>query len=193
MKVRENEFFPCDLYLLNSSAKKGICFVETKNLDGETNLKHKQANKDIIHLAQDVPSICENLDGARIECETPNEYLYKFEGNLYLGGGKSGDEHVVPMNPDEVLLRGSSLRNTEWVYGICLFTGHETKIMKNGTNARSKKSKIEVSTNNYIIVIMLIQVAVCLFGAAYAVIWQNQIGEAAWYLDYTKSKRSIFV
>ena len=47
----ENEFFPCDMYILNSSLKKGMCFVETKNLDGETNLKLKQADKNVIRLA----------------------------------------------------------------------------------------------------------------------------------------------
>ena len=166
VKVHENEFFPCDLYLLNSSSDKGMCFVETKNLDGETNLKHKQANKTVISSALDLPSCCKNMEGARVECETPNALLYKFEGNLILH-----DNTMVPMGPDEILLRGSSLRNTEWVYGVCIFTGHETKIMKNGTNSKTKKSKIERATNRYIIVIMLIQVLVCLFGAAWATIW----------------------
>ena len=41
VKIYGDEAFPCDMYLLNTSLKKGICFVETKNLDGETNLKHK--------------------------------------------------------------------------------------------------------------------------------------------------------
>lgn len=44
VKVSEGEYFPCDLILLNSSEPNGICFVETKNLDGETNLKHKKAD-----------------------------------------------------------------------------------------------------------------------------------------------------
>jgi phospholipid-transporting ATPase len=48
VKVHENEYFPCDLLVINSSLPKGICYVETKNLDGETNMKHKQADKEIL-------------------------------------------------------------------------------------------------------------------------------------------------
>ncbi len=53
VKVLENEFFPADLVLLNSSGPKGICYIETKNLDGETNLKHKVANKEVMAHCHD--------------------------------------------------------------------------------------------------------------------------------------------
>lgn len=41
VKIMENEYLPADLVILNTSEKKGVCFIETKNLDGETNLKQK--------------------------------------------------------------------------------------------------------------------------------------------------------
>ena len=41
VKVTENQFFPCDMLMLSSSLPKGVAYVETKNLDGETNLKIK--------------------------------------------------------------------------------------------------------------------------------------------------------
>jgi len=85
VKVKENEFFPCDLLLLQSSIPKGIGYVETKNLDGETNLKHKQAHKEILKLAKSEDEIMTNFNGMMIECEQPNEFLYKFNGNIHLG------------------------------------------------------------------------------------------------------------
>lgn len=134
------------MLILNSSIPKGICYVETKNLDGETNLKHKQADKNIIAKAKTEYEIIKNFTGAQIECEQPNEFLYKFDGNL-----RMVDKSLIPLSVDMFCLRGSSLRNTEWVYGIAVFTGHETKVMRNSTSARAKKSKIELQTDIYIL------------------------------------------
>lgn len=69
--------------------------------------------------------------GSRIECEAPNEFLYQFNGNWVLKNGT-----MIPMDPDQVLLKGSCLRNTEWVLGLCVFTGHDTKIMKNSMDSK---------------------------------------------------------
>jgi len=87
VKVSENQFFPCDMLLLASSLPKSIAYVETKNLDGETNLKHKQADKAVARLAQTESDALTNFNGATIDCEGPNEHLYKFEGNLTLTDG----------------------------------------------------------------------------------------------------------
>jgi Cation transport ATPase len=47
LQVREDEYFPADVLILKSGGKKGAVYIETKNLDGETNLKFKTAHKDI--------------------------------------------------------------------------------------------------------------------------------------------------
>ena len=82
VRVEENEHFPCDLVLLNSSLPNGICYVETKNLDGETNLKHKKADKKTVELCQNDQDAIDNFTDAVLECEKENEFIYKFNGQL---------------------------------------------------------------------------------------------------------------
>lgn len=95
------------------------------------------------------------------------------------------------MGPDQILLRGCSLRNTEWVIGVTIFTGHETKIMKNSTNARPKRSKIEIATNHYILLIITLQICVCLCAATYQTLWAYFSGYKAWYLDLDMKANEI--
>jgi magnesium-transporting ATPase (P-type) len=66
------------LVLLSSSGPKGICYIETKNLDGETNLKHKVANKEVMNF-------CKNDEmatrvKATIKCDKPSDKIYQFDG-----------------------------------------------------------------------------------------------------------------
>jgi magnesium-transporting ATPase (P-type) len=73
----------------------------------------------------------------KIECEAPNDRIYKFEGIYSVKNLKCS------LSSDSLLLRGSSLKNTEYVYGVVVFTGHDTKIMLNSTAARNKFSRNE--------------------------------------------------
>ena len=43
MRCEKDAFFAADMVLLTSSNPEGVCYVETINLDGESNLKIKQA------------------------------------------------------------------------------------------------------------------------------------------------------
>jgi magnesium-transporting ATPase (P-type) len=82
VKIHENEYFPCDMVVLTSNLPKGICYVETKNLDGETNLKHKQASKAVHAMCagKDEIDILDAFRGATIECEKQNDSIYTFAG-----------------------------------------------------------------------------------------------------------------
>ena len=49
VKVKNNEAIPADLILIKANSK-GFCYVETKNIDGETNLKRMEVSKDIFSI-----------------------------------------------------------------------------------------------------------------------------------------------
>jgi len=64
------------------------------------------------------------------ECDQPNEQLYKFEGRLSFEG-INGTKEEISLSQTQLLLWGSSLRNTEYIYGFVVYTGHKTRIMMN--------------------------------------------------------------
>ncbi|CAG7867124.1 unnamed protein product [Brassica rapa] len=135
VRVEKDEFFPADLLLLSSSYEDSICYVETMNLDGETNLKVKQgleATSSALHEDSDFKEL-----KAVVRCEDPNADLYTFVGTLHL------EEQRHPLSIQQLLLRDSKLRNTEYVYGAVVFTGHDTKVIQNSTDPPSKRSRIE--------------------------------------------------
>ena len=45
IKVDNEQYLPADIVIVGTTGLKGVCYIETKNLDGETNLKHKLALK----------------------------------------------------------------------------------------------------------------------------------------------------
>lgn len=104
----------------------------------ETNLKIKQASPQTSNLTS--PNLVTALRGS-LRSEHPNNSLYTYEGSLDLITS-TGFPKQVPLGPDQMLLRGAQLRNTHWAYGLVVFTGHETKLMRNArwVNLRAQRS-----------------------------------------------------
>ncbi|CDQ96613.1 unnamed protein product, partial [Oncorhynchus mykiss] len=91
---------------------------------------------------------------------------------------------AVPLGPDQVLLRGAQLRNTQWVVGIIVYTGHDSKLMQNSTKAPLKRSNVERVTNVQILVLFCILLVMALVSSIGASIWNKQhTEEACWYLS----------
>ena len=117
LKVEKDNFFPADMMIMGSSLyKKGQCFIETKNLDGETNLKSKFVIEDLKNYLQSDQQAL-SMIGQKINAEGPNHYLSKFKGTLELGQNK------FPLSANNFLLRGCMLRNTEYIFGCVVYTG----------------------------------------------------------------------
>ncbi|RCI16276.1 hypothetical protein L249_2174 [Ophiocordyceps polyrhachis-furcata BCC 54312] len=149
IRVQSEEPFPADLVLLASSEPDGLCYIETANLDGETNLKIKQALPETSAMVS--PSELSRL-GGRIKSEQPNSSLYTYEATLTMQAG--GGEKELALNPEQLLLRGATLRNTPWIHGVVVFTGHETKLMRNATAAPIKRTKVERQLNWLVLVLV---------------------------------------
>lgn len=178
VKVYKDEYFPADLLLISSSYEDGICYVETTNLDGEANLKVKHA--------LDVTSSLRDDDyykkfKAIIKCEDPNEDLYSFVGTMWYDGLQ------YPLSLQQILVRDSKLRNTEYVYGVVVFTGHDTKVMQNATDPPSKRSKIERKMDKIVYILFSLLISVSFMGSFFfGITTKNDIHEGKvqrWYLQ----------
>uniref|UniRef100_A0A665V3H3 Phospholipid-transporting ATPase n=1 Tax=Echeneis naucrates TaxID=173247 RepID=A0A665V3H3_ECHNA len=163
-------------FVFLSCEPQAMCYTETSNLDGETNLKIRQGLSLTagFQTLEDLMTLC-----GRLECEGPNRHLYDFTGTLRLE-----NQNPAPLGPDQVLLRGAQLRNTQWVVGIVVYTGHDSKLMQNSTKAPLKRSNVERVTNMQILVLFGILLVMALVSSVGAAIWNREHTEdACWYLS----------
>ncbi|KAF9189250.1 hypothetical protein BGZ50_000866 [Haplosporangium sp. Z 11] len=188
VRVEGGEPFPADLVLLSSSEPEGMCYIETSNLDGETNLKIKQGLPETVHLI--TPLDVSNLGGL-IRSEQPNNSLYTFEGTLLMHSAQ-GHPKELPLEPTQVLLRGAQLRNTNWIYGVVVFTGHESKLMRNASATPIKRTSVEKMTNVQIIFLFGILLAMALVSAIGNMVITNKNVTQLTYIEATVSSWSAF-
>ena len=167
VKVFDRGEMPADLVLLSSVNKDGGCYVETSNIDGETNLKIREAETT---LAQHVrtgagvdPIKLAELRG-ELKCEAPNKNIHSFVGRIDVSEDSESSKPIA-VGSKQFLLRGSQLRNTPWIWGIVVYTGPQTKVMKNSRDAPSKLSILEQTMNQCIMLVLATQMVVCLAGA----------------------------
>ncbi|KAK7045662.1 aminophospholipid translocase [Paramarasmius palmivorus] len=183
VRLESDDFIPADMILLSSSEPEGLCYIETSNLDGETNLKIKQASPHTSSLT--APKYVTALRGT-LRSEHPNNSLYTYEGTLDLLTNM-GTPKQVPLGPDQLLLRGAQLRNTPWVYGLVVFTGHETKLMRNATAAPIKRTAVERQVNIQIVFLFILLLALSLGSTIGSSIRTWFFSSQQWYLFETSS------
>ncbi|KAM3609516.1 uncharacterized protein V6R79_016184 [Siganus canaliculatus] len=167
IKLQNDQFVAADILLLCSSEPHGLCYIETAELDGETNLKVRQAPTVTSDLG-DMTKL-KDFDGEVI-CEPPNNKLDKFTGTLYWRDSK------YPLDNEKMLLRGCVLRNTEWCFGMVIFAGLQTKLMQNCGRTTFKRTSIDKLMNT--LVLWIFAFLVCM-GATLAIgntVWESWIG-----------------
>lgn len=174
IKLVRNEAIPADLVLLSSSGANDIAQIETMALDGETNLKNKQPSALTSKLCGTPDGIM--TCGAHFVVEDPNLDLYNFEGRVTINGKTS------PLTNNEVLLRGSVLRNTSEAVGMIINSGEECKIRMNANkNPRIKAPTLQSMVNKIVIMMVVFVVGLSLSCSGAYEAWSSY-EDGAWYL-----------
>ncbi|XP_040276086.1 phospholipid-transporting ATPase IC [Bufo bufo] len=189
VRIKKDEFIPADMLLLSSSEPNSLCYVETAELDGETNLKFKMSLEVTDTFLQEEQELSK-FEGM-VECEEPNNRLDKFVGTLIWRGSSCGIDN------DNILLRGCKIRNTLYCHGLVIFAGPDSKIMRNSGRSTLKRTKIDHLMNGmvYMIFVLLILSAAGL--AIGQTFWESNVnsGNTSWYLydgnDYTPNYRGF--
>lgn len=176
VQVLRDQSIPADLLLISVGDNKSVAFVNTMNLDGETNLKEKKQvqyleNKDLAQLSDLSFSITS---------ETPNADLYKWSATL------DTPENTQSVSIQNLLLRGSVLKNTDYILGLTIFTGPDTKIVMNSKKPPFKSSNIHKKMNKILYTIFALQLAICTVFAASGQVWEEEESSSHTYLDLSE-------
>ncbi|XP_076647185.1 ATPase phospholipid transporting 8B isoform X2 [Halictus rubicundus] len=168
IRMENDQFVAADVLLLSTSEPNGLCYIETAELDGETNLKCRQCLAETAEM-MDNHELIGQFDG-EIVCETPNNSLNKFDGTLTWRSQK------YALDNDKIILRGCVLRNTQWCYGVVIFAGKDTKLMQNSGKTKFKRTSIDRLLNLLIIGIVFFLLSMCLFCMIGCGIWESLVG-----------------
>lgn len=158
VKLTGRTSVPADMVLIMTSnfTDSNQCYIETANIDGETNLKVREAPVALKQQTQQgIPE--PTLFKGTMIFEPPNNDIHNFKGALTLDY-LSGEAKTIPLGSNNILLRSALFSNTDWAYGIAIYTGQETKIQMNSRHAPSKMSKLEGYLNDAIKIIFVAQV-----------------------------------
>lgn len=180
VKIFADEHIPCDMVLLGTSDPNGIAYILTMNLDGESNLKTRYARQE---TASDVFE-GDSVFGV-IRCEQPNRNIYEFTANIEFKGQK------FPLSQSNIVLRGCQLKNTEWVIGVVVYAGQETKAMLNSAATPSKRSKLESYMNRETIWLSIFLLCMCLAVATGMGLWLERHKEELDTLPYYRKRYFI--
>uniref|UniRef100_H3C900 Phospholipid-transporting ATPase n=1 Tax=Tetraodon nigroviridis TaxID=99883 RepID=H3C900_TETNG len=167
IKLENNQFVAADLLVLSTSEPHGLCYIETAELDGETNTKVRQSVSVTSELGDS--NNLASFNG-EVVCEPPNNKLDRFSGTLFWR------EKKYPLTNQNMLLRGCVLRNTEACYGLVIFAGPDTKLMQNSGRTKFKRTSIDRLMNTLVLWIFGFLVCMGVILAVGNAVWEREVG-----------------
>ncbi|KNC48500.1 aminophospholipid ATPase [Thecamonas trahens ATCC 50062] len=196
--LHQDELVPADLVVLATSAPNGsAAFVETANLDGETDLKARAAPPATsARLTSRGDSPDPRLwDDVVVTAPAPDPHLYAFDAQLVVtphdaDAGDSSDAALIPLTPDSLLLQGSVLKQVAFAVGVVVYTGCETKLANNKSPPRGKTTALDDAINSFTRTIFCIQLAAAVVLGFAGNATKAVLAPRALYLAYPASEWS---
>lgn len=187
IKLERNDDVPADIVLLHATGPNGIAYIDTMALDGETNLKSKQASPGLLKHCGTIDDVA--ACKAHIVIEDPNIDLYNFDGRVTV------DEETLPLTTNEVVFRGSTLRNTSHAIGMVLNTGEDCKIRMNANkNPRIKAPGMQILTNKIVVLLVIFTILLSVGCTGAYLVWRRDTEYTSWYLNNaTVPLQQIFI
>ncbi|AMD21714.1 HFL142Wp [Eremothecium sinecaudum] len=180
--LNQDDWVPADLMLLTADGENDCVYVETMALDGETNLKCKQPVPDISSRMRSAEGLINFT--ASVTVEDPDNNLYNFDGNVEFTNSNK-EKKMVPIGLDNVVFRGSIVRNTNALVGMVVFTGEETKIRMNSIkNPRIKAPKLQTRANWIVLFLIIVVVSLAVLSLGLQRYYKRRYvdNNNAWYL-----------
>eukprot|EP01064_Diplonema_japonicum_P021924 TRINITY_DN3151_c6_g1_i1.p1 TRINITY_DN3151_c6_g1~~TRINITY_DN3151_c6_g1_i1.p1 ORF type:complete len:1296 (+),score=157.47 TRINITY_DN3151_c6_g1_i1:115-4002(+) len=185
VQIFNNSEIPADILLLSSKRDDGGCYLETANLDGESNLKSKTALSATSKITD--PASLQQIPIA-LKCDPPSMKLSAWNGTASWNGAQH------PAGLDNLLLRGCVLRETPCLYGFVVYTGVNTKMFLNLTPPPNKKSRIDQKLERLILGILGCQQIVILILCGVSLNFaKNSSQSTAFYIKHFNDEHSPFV
>ncbi|XP_065853962.1 phospholipid-transporting ATPase 1-like [Euphorbia lathyris] len=173
VKIYANDTIPCDMVLLGTSDPSGVAYIQTMNLDGESNLKTRYARQETSSAVLEECTI-----SGLIRCEQPNRNIYEFTANMEFNG------HKFSLSQSNIVLRGCQLKNTDWIIGVVVYAGQETKAMLNSAASPSKRSRLESYMNRETLWLSIFLFIMCLVVAIGMGLWLTRYKDQLDTLPY---------
>ena len=128
IKILKDEVVPADIILLESMDHKHQCYLDNSSINGNFDMfTIKKACNDTNAPNMKVMKFVEyvkNIKGI-LKYEEPNSNMNSFNGRLKL----ESFPRASGINQENFVMRGSTIKNVRYIYGLVVYTGMETKMM----------------------------------------------------------------
>ena len=146
-----------EILALNNGRSSLIKNTEMPDIEDKKRNNEDNENKIIYDKVDNL-----SIEGI-IQCDLPNPSLYMLNGKANMRINGIGNE--FPLDAKNLLLKGARLKNTDWILGIVIYTGHNCKLMKNAKEPLIKMSTVEKLLNRLLIGIFIVQLILSIISA----------------------------